>query len=209
MKLRPGTLVDLLDRTAIPSEASLGELCLIVNECGYGVTEVSDTWKETVVSFTSPKPMVNGSVRVDRDRGAFDVVIIDHNGKLHRLMTTSDEKAFEYLSKYAGPVITEEVDIREKYKQLEHPARHLLSWMLQQYAASAVYVFAPNDIGEDMDLGDKDQAVDQLIEQGFLRMSGKDALVLDRTLADDMKDKSDLLGGETEENDTSEGLGII
>ncbi len=206
MRLRPGTLVDLFDRTRVPSESSLGELCMIIGECGFNITAVEDTWSETTIRFSCPQPIVNGSMRVDRNRSAFDVVLVDDKGVLHRLQTRDDEKAFEYVSSYLAPnLVTEEVDIREKYKKLSESARSLLSWLLQQYTASGVYAFSPNDIGSDLDEVSKSEGIDLLIQQGFLRMTRKDTLVLDRTLADDMRGM-DLTQSEPEPDG---GLGIV
>ncbi len=201
MRIRSGTLVELFDRSAIPSEAAVGELCLIINECGYGVDEVSDSWNETVIGFSNRDMHVHGSMKVDRIRGVFDTVVVDHRGLSHRMATNNDVKVFEYISGY----LTEEVDLKDKYANLSSPARNLLSWLLQQYASSGVYAFSINDIGSDMSASDKNDAVDLLIQQGFLRMTRKDTLVLDRTLADDMRGKSDILGG----NDDEQGLDIV
>lgn len=208
MRLRPGTLVDLFDRTTVPSEGTLGELCVIIGECGFNVTAVEDTWTETIIRFSCPAPIVNGSLRVDRSRSTFDVLIADENGALHRLQTRSDEKAFAYVASYLEPrLVTEEVDIREKYKHLTEPSKNLLSWLLRQYTASGVYAFAPNDIGSDLSEADRTEGIDLLVQQGFLRMTRKDTLVLDRTLADDMRG----LGLEQDEptEDLGDGLGIV
>jgi hypothetical protein len=188
MRLRPGTLVDLFDRTAVPSEASLGEICAIIGECGFNVTAVEDTWSDTIIRFTCPSPIVNGSIRVDRSRSSFDVLIADDKGEIHRLQTRSDSKAFEYVSSYLSPrMVNEEVDIRDKYKNLSDSARDLLSWLLRQYSSGGIYAFSPNDIGSDMSQSARTEGIDLLIQQGFLRMTRKDTLVLDRTLADDMR----------------------
>ncbi len=203
MRIRSGTLVELFDRSAIPSEAAVGELCLIINECGYGVDDVSDSWNETVVGFSNRDMHVYGSVKVDRSRGLFDVAVVDHKGVSHRIATNNDARVFEYISSY----LMEEVDLKDKYANLSDPARDLLSWLLQQYASSGVYAFSINDIGSDMSASDKSNAVDLLIQQGFLRMTRKDTLVLDRTLADDMRGKSDTLGGD--KNNGDGGLDIV
>lgn len=182
--LRSGTIVELFDPSSSPSEAALGEICLIVNECGYGVTEVEDNNNSTTIMFENPEMNVNGSIVIDRLNGFFHVTIIDNLGGQHNVTTKKDETAFNHISRY----LNEEVELKDKYNKLEYSAKYLLSWILKQYIANGVYVFSFNDLGLDLDESTKEDSVNELVDQGFLRMSKKNVLILDRTLADDLRE---------------------
>lgn len=182
--LRSGTIVELFDPSSSPSEAALGEVCLFVNECGYGVTEVEDKSNSTIIMFENSEMNVNGSIIIDRSTGLFNVSVIDSLGKSHNITTNKDVTAFKHMKRY----LNEEVELRDKYNSLEQSSKYILSWILRQYMASGVYVFSFNDLGIDIDESTKEEAINDLVDQGFLRMSKKNVLVLDRTLADDLRE---------------------
>lgn len=183
-KLRSGTFVELFDPSSSPSEAALGEICFIVNECGYGITEVDEKHNSIVIMFENSKLNVNGSLILDKSNGFFSVGIIDSKGKSHNITTKEDSIAFNHMKKH----LNEEVELKAKYKKLDISAKTLLSWMLKQYMTSGIYVFSFNDLGLEMDEATKEEAINSLVDHGFLRASKKNSLILDRTLADDLKD---------------------
>lgn len=179
--LRSGTIVELFDPSSTPSEAALGEICFVINECGYAVTNVSDEDNSTVIMFENLKSNVNGCIILDRSNATFNVSIIDSNRKSHNLSTKEDKTVFDYMKK----CLNEEVSLKKKYEQLDISAKQLLAWILKQYKTKGIYVFSFNDLGLDLDDATEHEAVSSLIDQEFLRASKKNTLILDRTLADD------------------------
>lgn len=182
--LRSGTLIELLDRSTEPSEAALGELCLVIKECGYDVSEVKDENNSIVVFFENYEMNLNGSIIIDRMSSVFSINVVDRDGKYHNIFTKNDTKAFDYIKKY----INEEVELRSKFKKLNDSAKYLLSWIMRQYSTGGIYVFSYNDLGVDIDESTKQEAINSLVDHGFLRMSKNNTLILDRTLADDLRD---------------------
>lgn len=184
MRLRSGTITELFDASSSPSEAALGEICLVVSECGYGVTEVLDENNSTVIMFESSDGDINGSIVIDRINSVFSVSVIDNHGKSHNITTKKDDVAFNYMKQH----LTEEIKLSAKYKKLGQSSRYVLAWIMRQYTSNGIYVFSFNDIGLDLDESTKEEAINDLVDQGFLRMSKKNTLILDRTLADDIRD---------------------
>lgn len=183
MELRPATIADIFDQTSVPSEESITEICTLLAECGFSVRAVSDDWDSTAIEIVSDVPSISGRLRLDRQDESF-ALSLEHGGRTRRLVTRSDNRLFRFLLEQMEPlvgVITEEVNVVTKWNNLGPSAQELLTALVNTYIAEGTFSF-PID-GAGMDPG----ITDELLTQGFIRIAGRSAVVLDMTLADNLR----------------------
>ena len=198
-KLRTGILVELFDPTAVASEDAIHEVCGLISECGYEIDGVEDRWNGTTVQFSSLVPTVHGCVHLDNQLARFHTTIYEHK-TVRSMVTSSDELFFEYILKpmhpHIGNLLTEEVDVSDKWKKMNPAAQEFLMDAVRQYWSSKgteheVYVFDPDDLSSDLGTSDRVAAFDDVIRQQFMTLMD-DTLVLSRTLADDLRNHPEL-----------------